>query len=79
MTRPRPYISIEEEIELDMLRLQIARELAEELVRDRGWTEKDEDFWFQIDDETKRQWNEGCERQRMKMRPYDNEMIMEDL
>ena len=44
---------IREEIEIDMMRLRNARVLAEELVRARGWTEKDEDFWYQIEDEIK--------------------------
>lgn len=50
------------EIETDMLRLRYAREQAEELVRDRGWTEKDDDFEIQVEEETKRQWNEDMDR-----------------
>ena len=55
--------SLMEEIENDRLRLRIAREQAEELVRDRGWTENDEDFWFQVEEEAKRQWDEEYERE----------------
>lgn len=73
MTLPfsrRPYTRIDpdlrREIELDMLRFRWARQQAEEIVRDRGWSEKDEDFWIQIDEEAKRQWTEDCERDFLK-------------
>ena len=57
-------LSIEEELELDILRLRETRRRAEEIVRDRGWSEADEDFEIQVDEEAKHQWNEECERER---------------
>lgn len=60
---PRP-ISIEEEIQLDMLRFRNARKQAEEIVLDRGWTREDEDFEFQVEQEAKVQWEEDCEQDR---------------
>jgi hypothetical protein len=38
------------EIEADLLHWNIFRTQAEELVRDQGWNEKDEDFWYQIEE-----------------------------
>lgn len=61
---PRFSLSIEEELELDIQRLRETRQRAEEIVRDRGWTEVDEDFEIQVDEEAKVQWNEECERER---------------
>ena len=43
-----------------------ARELAEELVRGRGWSEKDDDFWYQVEEEAKRLWEEEYERYMFK-------------
>lgn len=63
-----------QEIEMDMLRLRAARERAEELVRDRGWKEADDDFWFQVEDETKRQWDEDVERDLWKRHRLDEPM-----
>lgn len=45
-------------IDEDRLRLKEARMLAEEIVRDHGWTEEDEDFEFQVEMEARRQWSE---------------------
>jgi len=59
-----PYISIEEEIELDMLRWKEILQRAEVVVRDRGWSESDEDFQIQIEEEAKHQWSEDCEQER---------------
>ncbi|MEK7563280.1 MAG: hypothetical protein AAB544_02705 [Patescibacteria group bacterium] len=52
-------LSIEEELALDIERLRETRRRAEEIVRDRGWTEADEDFEIQIDEEAKVQWSEA--------------------
>lgn len=54
---------LEMEMEIDMLRLQSCRELAEELVLGRGWTKNDEDFWMQVHDEEKRLWDEQTEQE----------------
>jgi hypothetical protein len=61
------------EIEADILQLRATRDLAEELVRARGWSEKDDDFWFQVEDEAKRQWEEGMDRERRKQCLYDRD------
>ncbi len=50
--------NLKPDIEQDLLRLREARALAEEIVRDHGWTEKDEDFEFQVEMESRRQWSE---------------------
>jgi hypothetical protein len=50
------------EIEADMIRWRTARDQAEELVRGHGWSEADDDFCFQVEEEAKRQWDEGWER-----------------
>ena len=55
----RTHLSIEEELERDIERLRESRRRAEEIVRDRGWTEADEDFEIQIDEEAKVQWSEA--------------------
>lgn len=57
------YLSLEAEVEAGILRHRFARQRAEDLVRDRGWTEKDEDFEFQIEQETKTQWEEAYEQE----------------
>ena len=57
---------LELEMEIDRLRWEIARENAEDLVRARGWSENDEDFLFQVEDETKRQWEEDFDREMNK-------------
>ncbi|MBI3619423.1 hypothetical protein HY213_05330 [Candidatus Peregrinibacteria bacterium] len=54
---------IEEEIERDRQRLKAARERAEELVLDRGWSKKDDDYDIQVEEETQRQWEEDLERE----------------
>lgn len=51
-------VDINEEIEQYRLQWKAARETAEELVRARGWSEQDDDFGLQIEEETKRQWEE---------------------
>ena len=50
------------EIQIAYLRFHEARKLAEEVVRDLGWTEEDDDFHFQIEQEAKRQWDELYKR-----------------
>lgn len=67
-----PTLSIEEEIERDMQRLKDARTQAEELVRARGWSERDDDFQFQIEQETKEQWSELWERDHADMETDDD-------
>jgi len=49
---------LELEIEIDRSRWEAARELAEDLVRGRGYTEDDEEFWFEVEQETRRQYDE---------------------
>lgn len=71
--------SLLEEIELDMLRWHIVRETAEELVRARGRTEEDDDFWLQIEDEAKRQWDEESDREISKRQPYEFQIDEMDL
>ena len=51
------------EVERDIQRLRDCRKRAEEIVRDRGWSEEDEDFEFQIEQEVKEQWSEAFERE----------------
>ena len=58
--------SLEHQMELDRLRLQVARERAIEIVKDYGWKESDEHFWYHVEDETKRQWDEEWEREMEK-------------
>jgi hypothetical protein len=58
------------EIELDMLRWKIARDAAEDVVRSSGWSEEDEDFFLQIEEEAKRQWVEESEREFLKRQPW---------
>ena len=67
------------EVELGMLRLRIARERAEELVRDRGWSEKDEDFDIQVEEETKRQWDEEYEQECRNQILFSAEEELEDM
>ncbi len=51
------------EIERDMRRWREAQDTAEELVLDRGWKKTDEDYWFQVEEEAKRQWEKDWERE----------------
>ena len=57
-----------DQIERDMLRFKIARQRAEEIVRDYGWNEEDEDFEFQIEQEAKKQWEEDHRREHERNR-----------
>lgn len=52
------------EIEIDRLRLEAAREHAEEIVKELGFNENDEDYLFEVEMETRRQWDEECDRER---------------
>lgn len=54
---------IELEMEIERLRWDIAHDRAKELVLARGWTENDEDFLMQVEEEAKRQWEEDAERE----------------
>ncbi len=73
-------LSIEEELDLDILRLRETRQRAEEIVRDRGWSEADEDFEIQIAEEAKHQWNEECERERRfeKEQEIEEDLLWQD-
>lgn len=59
------------EIERDMMRLRECNERAEEIVRDRGWDEKDDDFQIQIEEEAKRQWSEEMDWERRRFCLFD--------
>ncbi len=59
-------------IELDRIRLREYRKTAEEIVRDHGWNEKDDDFQFQIEQEIKRLWSEDAEREFNRRRIYED-------
>lgn len=72
MYRPLQDESIKEEFERDMQRFRDARKRAEELVRDWGWSEEDEDFEFQIEQEAKRQWEEDYEREMERILLYED-------
>lgn len=74
-----PYISIEEEIEHDMLRWKEILQGAEETVRDRGWSECDEDFKIQIEEEAKNQWKEDWEREYRREREREEELLLEEI
>ncbi len=58
------------EMEIHRLSWQIARERAEELVRDRGWTEKDEDFLLQVEEESRKQWEVDMDRETEKQQSW---------
>jgi len=60
------------EMEIDRLRLAIARERAEEIVKDLGWSEDDVDYLFQVEIEARRQWEEDCEREMERSAPWDD-------
>lgn len=75
----RQPISIEEELERDIERLRESRLRAEEIVRDRGWSESDEDFEFQIEQEAKVQWSEAFDLDhRWEMEELEEEMRLEE-
>lgn len=61
------------QFEADMLRFKLARRNAEETVRDRGWTEKDEDFEIQVEEEAKKQWFELYEQDHPREELWDRE------
>lgn len=54
--------SFEHEMAVDLLRWNIAHDRAEEIVQASGCTKGDEDYEFQVEDETKRQWEEDIDR-----------------
>jgi hypothetical protein len=56
------------ELEIDQSRWEVARERAEEIIKDLGWSEKDDDYLIQLEDETKRQWDEEYDRYMFKRR-----------
>ena len=58
----RDDMDAELEVQIGYQRYREARKLAEEIVRDLGWNEKDDDFHFQIEQETKKQWDELYQR-----------------
>jgi hypothetical protein len=61
------------EIEEGFLLLELTRQRAEDIVRDRGWSESDEDFALQIEEEMKRQWEEEYVRRYPVDIPIDGE------
>ncbi len=61
---------IELELEIDQSRWEVARERAEEIIKDLGWTEQDDDYLIQLEDETKRQWEEEYDRYMDKQRSW---------
>lgn len=54
--------SFEHEMAIDLLQWNIARDRAEGIILDRGWTKNDEDYEFQLEDETKRQWEDDIDK-----------------
>lgn len=54
------------EVEAHMQRHKELRKEAEENIRGYGWTEKDDDFEIQIEQEIKRLWDEDMERELSK-------------
>ena len=62
------------DMEIDQLRWESCRELAEELVLDRGWKKDDDDFVYQVEEEARRLEDEELERYRQKRGPTEQEM-----
>lgn len=56
-------IKLAKEVEAYQLQWKLAREQAKELVRDRGWSEADEDFEMHIEEEAKKLWNDRFNRE----------------
>ena len=50
------------QIDADIERWEAIRELAGELVRDRGWSQQDEDYWFQVEREARQLWQEDTQK-----------------
>lgn len=50
------------EREIDQLRWESARELAEDIILKMGWTKDDEDYEYQVKEETERLYEEERER-----------------
>ena len=64
---------IHRELELHILQWKEYRKEAEEIVRDRGWSEKDDDFEIQIEQEAKRLWEEESEREQEREQLWQEE------
>ena len=56
------------EMEIDEHRWQAAHELAEDIIRDMGWSEVDDDFCIQVNQEAKRIWEREYERDACRKR-----------
>ncbi len=64
---------LELQVQCDILRYRINMRHAEEIVRESGLSEKDEDFLFECEMETRRLWDEETEweREREEEHFYD--------
>lgn len=63
---------IKTELEIHQLRWKYAQEQAKELVKARGWNEKDDDFDIQVEQEAKRQWMEEVDREQFKSQLFSH-------
>lgn len=54
---------IEHAIETDLVRWQTAREQAAEIIKDRGWSEKDDEYSIHVEEETRRLWQAELDRE----------------
>jgi hypothetical protein len=52
---------IQEEIVFERLKWRTNRECAQEIVQSRGWSEKDEDYGMQVEQEARRLWEEDLD------------------
>lgn len=59
----RDFERMQNEMEIDYLRWEVAAENAEDIVRSNGWSEEDDDFDIQLEMETRRQWEEEMDRE----------------
>ena len=78
MRRFHPYHpSIDEEMEIDRLGWECARALAEDIISGCGWTEEDDDFDIQVEQEARRQWHEELDREQAKRGWMDENFLDE--
>ena len=67
--RKRGNLSERDLLEMEIYRSQweVAAEIAEEVVEDMGYKESDgDDYFFALEQETKRQWQEELDREQWK-------------
>lgn len=64
------------EIEIEQYQWDAARELAEDIIEEMGWKKDDEDYEYQLKEETERLYEEERERDYFKRRyRYDPEFM----